>query len=155
MRHGATRSWWRLWLKRFNTTVCRRLLKIRFNEAGQSFAELAFVLPVLLLVLAGVFDVGRGVQAYVVVLNASREVAMRGAANNIETATLTQLALDEVDRGGLDSDLAQVTIQYQGRGFPAENHIIVQVDYRMPLILAVLSFDNIRLGAHTEMVVFW
>ncbi|MEZ4634588.1 MAG: hypothetical protein R2856_06370 [Caldilineaceae bacterium] len=94
-------------------------------------------------------------QAYVVVLNASREVAMRGAANNIETATLTQLALDEVDRGGLDSDLAQVTIQYQGRGFPAENHIIVQVDYRMPLILAVLSFDNIRLGAHTEMVVFW
>jgi hypothetical protein len=125
------------------------------GEAGQSMVELAFVLPILVLVLAGIFDVGRSVQAYVVILNASREVAMRGAANNVETAVLAQVAMDELERGGLNQDQADVVIEYQGRGFPAENHIIVQVNYRMPLILAVLSFDSILLGSHTEMIVFW
>lgn len=125
------------------------------GETGQSMVELAFVLPMLVLVLAGIFDVGRSVQAYVVVLNASREVAMRGAANNIETAVLSQVAMDELERGGLNQDQAEVVIEYQGRGFPVENHIVVQVNYRMPLILAVLSFESIRLGADTEMIVFW
>ncbi|MBI1293633.1 hypothetical protein GC175_01580 [bacterium] len=125
------------------------------GETGQSMVELAFVLPILVLVLAGIFDVGRSVQAYVVILNASREVAMRGAATDLETAVLTQVAMDELERGGLNRDQAGVIIEYQGRGFPAENHIIVQVNYRMPLILAVLSFESILLSADTEMIVFW
>ncbi len=88
------------------------------NETGQSLVEFMIILPLLLLLLAGVFDVGRSLQAYVVMLNASREAAMMGAAAEVQSNELRTLALEELVRGGLDPGLAEVTIQYQQNGFP-------------------------------------
>ena len=125
------------------------------SESGQSLVEMVIVLPLLLIILAGVFDVGRSMQAYVVLLNASREAAMRGAATETDTNTLRTMALAELNRGGLDAGLAEVTVEYQMRGFPEENHVIVQVEYSMPLLMAVLSIETMNLSSQTEMVVFW
>ena len=80
---------------------------------------------------------------------------MRGAAKDVEADILNTLALDEITRGGLDSSRATVVVQYQLRGFPEDNHILVQVNYELPLLMSVLSFDTINLSATTEMVVFW
>lgn len=132
-------------------TICKKIQA----EHGQSLVELAVILPLLLLMLAGVLDMGRSMHAYVVMLNASREAAVMGAATEVETSTLNTVAKDELMRGGLSPDLATVTVEYQPRGFPAEDHIIVQVDYTLPLMLAVLSVSNVNLSSRTEMVVFW
>jgi hypothetical protein len=125
------------------------------EESGQSLVELVIVLPLLLLILAGVFDVGRAMQVYVVMLNASREAAMHGAAAEIETATLNGIVVNELARGGVNADGARVTVEYQQRGFPPENHILVSVDYTLPLFLAVLSFETLDMNCRTEMVTFW
>lgn len=47
----------------------------RHRSAGQSLVEVAFVLPVLLIVLLGLFDFGRAIYAYNAVSNAAREAA--------------------------------------------------------------------------------
>jgi len=125
------------------------------EESGQSLVELIFVLPLLLLILAGVFDMGRAMQTYVVMLNASREAAMHGAATQVDTSTLHGIIINELARGGVNPSSAQVTIEYQQRGFPPENHILVRVSYTLPLFLAVLSFETIELNSRTEMIAFW
>lgn len=45
------------------------------NAAGQGLAEFAIVLPVLLIIIIGLFDVGRAFFTLIVVTNASREGA--------------------------------------------------------------------------------
>lgn len=52
-------------------------------QEGQSLAELALLLPVLLLIMAGVLDLGRALHVYVTVSNATREGA-RYASLHIE-----------------------------------------------------------------------
>jgi Flp pilus assembly protein TadG len=50
-------------------------------ERGQSLVELALVLPVLVLVLVGIMDLGRAVYAYNTISNASREAARVAIVN--------------------------------------------------------------------------
>lgn len=113
------------------------------------------ILPVLLLLMVAVLDVGRSLQAYVTMLNASREAALLGAAAQTDGGTLDALVADELLRGGLDPTLATTTVQYQNVGFPPENHIIVQVDYTLPLFTSVLGIPNLQLTVDTEMVAYW
>lgn len=47
----------------------------RRGQRGQSLVEVALVLPILLLILLGVFDFGRAVLAFNTVANAAREAA--------------------------------------------------------------------------------
>lgn len=47
-------------------------------QSGSQLIEMAFVLPLLLLLLAGVLDVGRAFNKYIIITNASREGARVG-----------------------------------------------------------------------------
>ena len=47
----------------------------RHRQRGQSLVEVALVLPILVLILLGVFDFGRSVFAFNTVANAAREAA--------------------------------------------------------------------------------
>jgi Flp pilus assembly protein TadG len=53
---------------------------------GQALVEFALVLPIFLLIVFGVFDLGRGVYAYNTVANAAREGARVAAVNQIATS---------------------------------------------------------------------
>jgi hypothetical protein len=44
-------------------------------KKGQSLAELALILPLLVFIMIGVFEVGHAIRNYMVLLNATREVA--------------------------------------------------------------------------------
>lgn len=138
---------WKYWQK--------EKAKLIESEHGQSLVEFVIIMPLLLLLFAGVFDVGRSLHAYVVMLNASREAAMLGAAAEVDTNTLHNHALAELLRGGLVPGQAEVIVEYQQRGYPPEDHIIVQVNYNLPLMLAVLPISNINLRTKTEMLTFW
>ncbi len=51
------------------------------GDAGQSLVEFALMLPVLLLLMVGTVDVGRGFQAYVALGDAVRETARQAAVH--------------------------------------------------------------------------
>ena len=53
----------------------------KFREAGQSFVELSIGMTVLILLLSGLFDVGRSFLILVAVENAAAEGALYGAIN--------------------------------------------------------------------------
>ena len=81
------------------------------SRRGQSLVEFALILPLLLILLMAVFDVGRLVFAYNNVSNAARE-AGRTAIVNQTPATIrekaaqqaTMLGLPTTDPGGCPSD---------------------------------------------------
>jgi Flp pilus assembly protein TadG len=57
----------------------------RREAAGQSMVEFALVLPVFILILIGLFDVGRAIHAYNTVANAARAGARVAIVNQDET----------------------------------------------------------------------
>jgi Flp pilus assembly protein TadG len=78
----------------------------RRNERGQSLVETALVLPILLVILMGIFDFGRAIFAYNAVSNSAREAARVAIVNQNTTAVE-----DEGKRAaiGLDPDAIDVT----------------------------------------------
>lgn len=53
----------------------------RRSERGQSLVETALVLPILLIILMGIFDFGRAIYAYNAVSNSAREAARLAIVN--------------------------------------------------------------------------
>jgi Flp pilus assembly protein TadG len=53
-------------------------MRISRSQTGQTAVEFALVLPILILILMGVFDFGRAFYAYSVVANSAREGARAG-----------------------------------------------------------------------------
>jgi hypothetical protein len=79
------------------TLMCVR----RKNERGQAIIELALTLPLLLLVVMGIFDFGLMFQRYEVVTNAAREGARVGVLPNYPPAQAEARAIQYLDLGGL------------------------------------------------------
>lgn len=71
------------------------------SERGQAIIELALTLPLLLLIVLGVFDFGLMFQKYEVVTNAAREGARVGVLPGYSTSDAALRALDYLAVGGL------------------------------------------------------
>jgi Flp pilus assembly protein TadG len=104
----------------------------RASESGQAIIELAFTLPLLLVIVMGIFDFGLMFQRYEVVTNAAREGARVGVLPNYSTADAKARAQQYLTSGGLtasatiDAAVAPVTF-----GSPAKtvNQVTVTVSY--------------------------
>lgn len=90
-----------------------------FEKSGQSMVEFALSLPILVLILMGIFDLGFAVYANNTLSLSSREGARIGIVNPDETA-IKQRVVDTAQ--GLHLTSPQVTISYppagRGHGFP-------------------------------------
>jgi len=65
------------------------------DEKGQGLVELALVLPLLLLILLGIADLGRAFYYTVLITGAAREAAVYAAGNpSADAAAVTQHACD-------------------------------------------------------------
>jgi Flp pilus assembly protein TadG len=71
----------------------RRAAQVR--PRGQALVEFALVIPIFLLVLIGLFDLGRAVLAYTSVTNAAREGARLGIVNQ-DPNRIKQRAVEQV-----------------------------------------------------------
>lgn len=90
--------------------------RYRFGSKAQAMVEFALVLPILLLIIIGIFEAGRLLFYYVAVNTASRDAARYGAtvgtnggvAHYYDCATITQIAQSR----GFIATINNVTIQY-------------------------------------------
>lgn len=101
------------------------------ERRGQALVEFALVLPLLIVVLVGMFDFGRAIYAYNTISQAARTAA-RLAIVNQDVSAVRQAAADEAV--ALDIDPAAVA--------PATNR--VDVTFRDPASSAACS--PIRIG---------
>jgi Flp pilus assembly protein TadG len=72
------------------------------SERGQAIIEMALTLPLLLLIVLGVFDFGLMFQKYEVVTNAAREGGRVGVLPDYTPALAQQRALDYLAVGGMN-----------------------------------------------------
>ena len=112
--------------------------RVRRAERGQSLAELALILPVLLILLFGVVEFGMVLKSYIQVTNATREGARYAAlgATAGSYPTNCQASGDTTAVGRTCSSLAglklanvsSVTVTYPN-GKVSGNKVVVTVNY--------------------------
>lgn len=85
------------------------LLRSRRNaDEGQALVEFALVVPIFILLLVGLFDVGRAVWNYSTVANAAREAVRVAVVNQDEDAIRTAAKDAGVSLGLTDADITLV-----------------------------------------------
>jgi Flp pilus assembly protein TadG len=125
------------------------------QERGQSLVETAIIMPVILIIMAGVFDFGLVLHAYVVVVNAAREAAIAGAAAQMSDDELRTFMDGELARGGINNGTATSDITYADKGDPAEQNLMIDLSYEIPLAILVLPISTVTVTSHAEMMTFW
>jgi Flp pilus assembly protein TadG len=122
-------------------------------ERGANLVEMALVTFLLLLILAGVVDMGRVFHHYMVYTNAARE----GARMASRFPHLEDKIKDAARREALDSgvELDAVDITVTGLSSPEGTPITVDIQRNVPLILvSILGIEHVTLHTNTTMVVF-
>ncbi len=71
------------------------------RRTGTAAVELAVCLPLLLVILSGLWEVGRMVQAQQIIANAAREGGRRAAAGVVDDATIKQYVATYMTVNGL------------------------------------------------------
>ena len=114
--------------------------------------EFALCMPVLVLILIGIFDLGRVFNAYIVVTNASREGAYYGVLNPSDTDGIVAQAISEPQHCRLDPHSDNITVTSSGvSGSPMR----VTVAHDFELITSyILGGQPIPLQSSTEMMVY-
>ena len=105
-------------------SVGRWLSRVSAQERGQSLVEVALTLPILLLILIGIVDIGRVYSAKVAVTNAAREAAIQAARDPQATAdVICQRARDELGAGDGTCSTAPIIITCDRAGVPCGNEM--------------------------------
>lgn len=109
----------------------RRLLR---ESDAQGLVELALVLPILLMLLMGIFEFGRIFGSYLVISNLAREGARYGVVGHsdsqIHDIVIAQRAYLDESRLTVEITPTTPTDESRSKGSPLE----VEVDYSVPLI---------------------
>ena len=109
---------------------------IKSDQKGQSLVEVAVALPVLLLILLGILDLGRAYFTYIALADAAAEGAAYGAIHPDDTAQIVERAA-ESSNGlvTLEPDMVSVDLIDLSAGLP----ITVTVEYQYQLLTPIIQ----------------
>jgi Flp pilus assembly protein TadG len=89
--------------------------RLRDTQRGQALVEFALIVPVFILLVMGIFDLGRAVYGYNTVNNAARE----GARLAIVDQTITEIKTEAVNHAvGLGLGVNDVTVDFRSSSTP-------------------------------------
>lgn len=96
------------------------------DEKGQSMVELALILPILLILLVGIFDFGRVMYTYMHLHIATQETVRLGGLGKGD-AEMTQFAKEYIHIG--DSSLLEVSISPSELNRKSGDYVKVTLEY--------------------------
>ncbi len=109
---------------------------LRRGQSGQSLVEFALVLPLLVILLMGIFEFGRIFSSYVVITNAARE----GARSVVVGRGDTQVSADIVNMAGaLDVGNVTVRINPAGESRVRGSSVTVEVAGELEIISPIIG----------------
>jgi Flp pilus assembly protein TadG len=136
----------------------------RRGRRGQSLVEFAVILPVFLLILAGIIDFGLGLYSQMTVINAAREGARLGAVIAGKDPAMETDINKRVQAmsAGLDKSKLTVDISCQrpmGSSFAAcsfsalqsDDAVMVKVDYDYGMLFPLAFGNSIALSSSVQM----
>ncbi|MGM7703361.1 TadE/TadG family type IV pilus assembly protein [Pseudalkalibacillus sp. Hm43] len=106
------------------------------KENGQSIVEMALVLPVLLIILIGIFDFGRIMYTYMHLQLATQESVRLGGLGR-DDAAIAQFARDYVHVG--DSSNLQVNISPNDTMRESGDYMTVTLEYPVEYVTPLIS----------------
>jgi hypothetical protein len=131
-----------------------RRLREKTGELGQSVVELALVLPIFVLLLTGVVEVGNALNSYLTVVDVSRDAARLGSKGLAQNEDIKKMASSEMAKLPDGFDSAQDMTITRNTGCPGDTCIKVQVCSNHKLLLPALSTfvgNPLRMCASTFM----
>ncbi len=130
---------------------------------GQSMVEFALILPLLVLIVAGLFDLGRAFFAYIVISNAAREGARYATLNADYMTGTCEAVKDEALTSGITIIDSNITVTCGsphtcpiavGVGCALKQPVIVKVGYDYDDMIFKFFFKSgIRLENQVEMLI--
>jgi Flp pilus assembly protein TadG len=99
---------------------------MRKDERGQALVEMALVMPILLLLLAGIADIGRLIFSYEQMQMAAQESVRLGGLHKNDT-TITNFAVNYVTMG--DPSKMKVVITPQDTNRKSGDYVTVKLSY--------------------------
>jgi Flp pilus assembly protein TadG len=132
----------------------------RNRRQGQSLVEFAVVLPVFLLILAGILDFGLGLYSQMTIINASREGARLGVVEPGNVAGIQNRV--EAMAAGLDQSQLNVIItcerpsgsSFVGCSSPqwqSGDAVVVRVDYDYRMLWPLALGNSLDLSSTVRM----
>lgn len=120
----------------------------RKAERGQSMIEVAIAIPLLILIVAGILDLGRAYFTYIALSDAAAEGAAYAAIHPQDTAQIIERTVDS--SGGLvvlEPDM--VSVGYAGLSAGSPVTVAVRYDYDLltPIISALVPDGTITMKA--------
>lgn len=125
------------------------------SERGQALAEFALILPLFLLLIAGILEFGRAWNIQQAVTDATREGARRavladGATeSSVRTVISNRLQLAHIDPAKIDTIEFSPAANWKQQGLSLT--VTVRVDYDFPFVGALTGLGPIKIGAQTVM----
>ena len=116
---------------------------------GQSLAEFALILPMMLLVVMGIFDLGRGIYMYSAVHNAAREGARYGAIDHCNATAIQDAARSVSGDLGSSFTIDTPLKVYSPDGQP--ERIVVTVRYNFQTVTPLIG-SFLGSGGNIELV---
>jgi hypothetical protein len=124
----------------------------RRRESGQGLVELSLILPILLVLVVGLAEIGDAMNSYLTVIEASRDAARLGSRSLASDAELKQLIGRDMERLSDPFDPAE-DASVQRDTMPGDESVTVEVCYDHNLILDFVLFipNPIHLCSTTTM----
>ena len=133
-------------------------MRLRRDERGTALIEMAFTLPLLLLISVGIIEFGRAFQTWQVLTNAAREGARVAVLPGYSDSMVSARVQQYVQAGVLGGATPTVTIQRTvpvsyGTGTATGSRVIISYPYRFMVLngVAKLVVYNTTLGSDFTM----
>jgi len=120
------------------------------SSPGQSLVEMTLVLTILVLIFAGLLDLGRALNAYIVITNAAREGARYGAAHPTDREGIQARVMAEAAGSGVDIPEDGIEVV---PAFESGQPVTVSVTYQVSLIL-IAGGGSIPVRSSATMIAF-
>ncbi|HYO45366.1 MAG TPA: TadE/TadG family type IV pilus assembly protein [Gemmatimonadota bacterium] len=117
--------------------MSRRLVP---RDAGQSLAEFAILLPVLMGVVIGIFEFGRAWNVDQVLTNAAREGGRLAVIETSSESDVTNAVEDALTNAALEPSLATITVEGMDDGYGTQATVQVQYPYEFIFLGPIMAF---------------
>jgi Flp pilus assembly protein TadG len=110
------------------------------RDAGQSLAEFAILLPILMGVVIGIFEFGRAWNVDQVLTNAAREGARLAVIPSSSESDVTNTIESALSDAALDPALATIDVDGMGDGYGTPTEVEITYPYEFTFLGPILEF---------------
>jgi Flp pilus assembly protein TadG len=118
------------------------------SQKGQSLVEVALAMPILLLILAGILDLGRAYYTFIALSDAAAEGAAYAAIHPTDVTQIIERAADG-SRGLVVLEPEMVSVDFNALNSGNPITVTVQYDYQVltPIIMTFVPESKITMRA--------